>query len=202
VVQLIRDRRDQPVPRDAVWAVAVGTADPAQAAAVGDAAYAVGRLEDAATAFARACESTDAEIGARAGSNLGVVLGGLSRFDDEIAAYLHVITRYGDDPAPALREQTANALNDMGYVLGHLGRTADDVAAYQQVITRNGDDPAPALREQTANALNNMGVRLGDLGRSDDEIAAYQQVITRYGDDPAPALRDVVRRMVDGIGSQ
>ena len=40
---------------------------------------------------------------------MGVRLGVLGRSDDEIAAYQGVIARYGEDPAAALREQTANA---------------------------------------------------------------------------------------------
>jgi TolA-binding protein len=80
------------------------------------------------------------------------VLGELGRSADALAAYQQVIDRYGDDPAPALREQVAKALLNTGVELGVLGRPADAVAAYQQVINRYGDDPAPALREAVARA--------------------------------------------------
>jgi len=77
-----------------------------------------------------------------------------------------VITDYGDDPAPALREQVAKALCNTGIALRALGRPADALAAYQQVITDYGDDPAPALREPVARATAALQ-EAGDGGRSD-----------------------------------
>ena len=89
-----------------------------------------------------------------------------------------MITDYGDDPAPALRDRVAEALLHTGFELRVLGRSADAVAAYQQVVDRYGDDPAPALRHRLARALVNTGVALGMLGRSADAVAAYQQVVS------------------------
>jgi hypothetical protein len=59
-----------------------------------------------------------------------------------------VVARYGEDPAPALREQVATALVNKGVVLGQLGRSADAMAVCEEVVARYGEDPAPALREQ------------------------------------------------------
>jgi tetratricopeptide (TPR) repeat protein len=73
-------------------------------------------------------------------------LAALGRPADALAAFQQVIDRYGEDPAPALREQVAAALRRKGVALGELGRPADALAAYQQVIDRYGEDPAPALR--------------------------------------------------------
>ncbi len=146
VVRLIRSRPDAPDPVDVAWTAAVRTAGADQATGVALAAYRRDRLDDAVAAFRVAGESTDSETAAIAGNNLGVVLGELGRAADAVTAYQQVIDRYADDPAPALREQTANALYNMGVDLGVLDRSADAVAAYQQVIDRYADDPAPALR--------------------------------------------------------
>ena len=70
----------------------------------------------------------------------------------ELAAYQRVIDDYGQDPAPALREQVATALGNKGVRLGVLGRSDDELAAYQRVIDDYGQDPAPALREPSPGA--------------------------------------------------
>ena len=200
VVRLVRDQAGAVGSRDEMWSVAVDTASPAGAMAVAVAAYNSSRLETAAAACTRARESAGPVTAAIAGYNLGVVLGELGRSEDAVRAYQQVIDRYGDDPAPALREQTAKALYNMGVDLGVLGRSEDAVRAYQQVIDRYGDDPAPALREQTAKALAGVGYSLGVLGRSEDAVRAYQQVIDRYGDDPAPALREQTAKALYNMG--
>ena len=84
-------------------------------------------------------------------------MGVLGRSDDAVAAYDEVISRFGDDPAAALREQVATALDNKGTTLGQLGRSDDEVAAYDEVISRFGDDPAPALQKivQLVVALGN-----------------------------------------------
>ena len=47
---------------------------------------------------------------AKALYNKGVELGALGRSADEMATYREVLARYGDDPAPALREVVARAV--------------------------------------------------------------------------------------------
>jgi hypothetical protein len=59
--------------------------------------------------------------------NRGVALGGLGRGEDAVAAYEQVVSRYGDDPTPALRELVATALCSQGVGLGELGRSEDAV---------------------------------------------------------------------------
>jgi tetratricopeptide (TPR) repeat protein len=81
-----------------------------------------------------------------------VVLGNLGRFAEALAAYKQVIDRYGEDPAPALRERVAAALGNQGAMFGALGRFAEALAAYQQVIDRYGEDPAPVLRARVERA--------------------------------------------------
>jgi tetratricopeptide (TPR) repeat protein len=158
VIRLVRDKPGAEPPRDPAWVAAIETATTAtEAFAVGVAAYRHSRLKDAATAFTCARESSVDGVAAIAGYNLGVVLGELGPSAEAVAAYDEMVTRYGDHPTPALREQVATALYNKGIRLGALGRSAEAVAAYDEVVTRYGDHPTPALREQVAKALYNKG---------------------------------------------
>ena len=192
VIRLIRDKPGAEPPRDPAWVAAIETATVVEAFAVGVAAYSHSRLKDAATAFTRARESSVDEVAAIAGYNLGVVLGELGRSAEAVTAYEEVVARYGEDPAPALRERVAKALVNKGVVLGELGRSAEAVTAYEEVVARYGEDPTPALRELVARALVYKGGVLGELGRSAEAVTAYEEVVARYGEDPAPALRELV----------
>ena len=106
--------------------------------------------------------------------------------DEGLAAYAEVVSRFGGDPAPAVRERVATAMFNKGVRLGRLGRGEEAVAAYDEVVSKFGDDPAPALREPVANALSNKGIALGKLGLSDDELSVYDEVVFRFGDDHRP----------------
>jgi hypothetical protein len=50
--------------------------------------------------------------------NKGIVLGELDRSAEEIEVYDQVVTCFGDDPTPAVREQVARALVNKGITLG------------------------------------------------------------------------------------
>jgi hypothetical protein len=54
------------------------------------------------------------EQAARALVNLGMTLGQLGRSEEELAACRAVLERYGEDPAPALREIVAFAKAALG----------------------------------------------------------------------------------------
>jgi tetratricopeptide (TPR) repeat protein len=126
--------------------------------------------------------------------NRGVALGQLGRHDQAILAYDQLISLYGQDSAPALREQVARAMSNRCIALGQHGRHDQAIAACDQMISLYGQDSTPALREQVARAMSNRGVALGQLERHDQAIAAYDQVVTFYGQDSTPALREQVAR--------
>jgi hypothetical protein len=46
--------------------------------------------------------------------NKGATLGELDRSEEALAAYDEVVSRFGDDPAPALRELVAEAMVNNG----------------------------------------------------------------------------------------
>ena len=130
----------------------------------------------------------------------GIALGRLDRAQDAIVVFDEVVQRYGDDPAPGLREVVAGVLFGKGVRLSQLGRSQDATDVYDELVRRYGDDPASALREHVAKALANKGGMLGQLDRTQDAIAAYDDVVDRYGDDPAPALRELVAAALFGKG--
>jgi tetratricopeptide (TPR) repeat protein len=114
-----------PVPETA-WAAALRWVTEATALPVGYAAYAAGRLDDAATALRLAQGSPVPAAAAVAGFGLGVVLGQLGRAEEAVAVYTDLAARYGDDPA--VREQVAMALYNKGVRLGQLDRAEEEVA--------------------------------------------------------------------------
>ena len=93
--------------------------------------------------------------------------GELGRFAEALAAYQQVIDRYGEDPAPALRERVAAALGNQGAMFGNLGRFAEALAAFQQVIDRYGEDPTPKMRKRVERATTSSSDIRGRQRRSD-----------------------------------
>jgi hypothetical protein len=53
------------------------------------------------------------------------VFGELGRFAEELAAYQQVIDRYGEDPAPALRERVERATTSSSDIRGRRGDLTD-----------------------------------------------------------------------------
>ena len=154
VVRLVGTKPGAEPPLSVTWNAAIQTATDTEASSVAIAAYRSGLLEEAATAMNRARGSSIDQVAAVAGYNLGVILGELGRSEEAVAAYDQVLDRYGDDPAPALREQAAKALNNKGVTLGDLGRSEEAIAAYDQVLDRYGNDPALRdVTERTREAL-------------------------------------------------
>jgi tetratricopeptide (TPR) repeat protein len=109
VVRLVDTQPGARPPLSRTWDAAIQTATHAEASAVAIAAYQFGLLDEAATALDRARGSSTGQIATVAGYNLGVVLGELGRSEEAVAVYDQVLDRYGDDPAPALREVTERA---------------------------------------------------------------------------------------------
>jgi tetratricopeptide (TPR) repeat protein len=164
VVRLVRDKASGRPPPDAAWSAAIDGATDAQALAVATAAYDNDRFNDTMQALGAARQSSVDEVAAIAGYNLGVVLGALDRFEDELGVYEEVLARFGDATEPGLRAQVAKALFNKGVRLGALDRFEDELGVYEEVLARFGDATEPGLRAQVAKALFNKGVRLGGAG--------------------------------------
>jgi hypothetical protein len=72
-----------------------------------------------------------------------------------VGTYDEVVARFGEDRAPALREQVATALVNKGVTLGQLGRSEEAVGADDEVVARFGSDSN--LAEATAVAREYRG---------------------------------------------
>lgn len=79
---------------------------------------------------------------ARALFDKGATLGQLDRPEEEVATYDELLTRFGEDLAPELREPVAKALNNKADTLEQLDRREEAVAAHQEIARRFGNDPA------------------------------------------------------------
>ena len=111
--------------------------------AVGAAAYAQACLDRAADALFRARESSVDQVAAIAGFNLGVVLGALQRFEEEVKVYDEVVERFGDATEPALREQVATALFNKAVRLGTLEASRRRSRSMTRSLSASATRPSP-----------------------------------------------------------
>lgn len=199
VVRSVRDRPASGSPPGPVWEAAIETAHDAQATSVAHAAYLHRELERSMVALTRARRSSTGDVAAMAGYNLGVVLDDLDRVADAVLAYDEVLSRFGAQPEPALRDDIRVALLfNKGAALGKLGRSEEAVAAYDELLARYLEATDPELRAQAAKALVNKGFRLAHLGRREESIAIYDQVLERFGG--ADDMNEQVARALVGKG--
>ncbi len=124
----------------------------------------------------------------------GVILGQLARFEDELATYDDLLSRFGDSPEPALRNQVAKALFNKGVTLGQLNRPQEDIAVYDEIIRRFDESPEPALRQQVAMAMFSKGLSLGKHARYKEALEAFEELISRFEGSLEPVLRVLVAR--------
>ena len=121
--------------------------------------------------------------------SVALTLSRLDRDGDAVEAYDEIVRRFGEDPDPELRRQTARALFNKGVALGRLERPQEEIGVYDEIVRRFGEDPDPELRRQTAKALSNKGFELGRLERHGDAVEAYDDLVRHFGEDPDPELR-------------
>jgi hypothetical protein len=124
---------------DLVWQQALATAaaltgPPAERLSalwsIGGTAYNQHELEHSLTAMRALTGSGDTAVAV----NLGPLSGEMGQPDEAIAAYDQVIDTYREDPAPALREQVADALVGKAFeVMGRRDGPAAAISVYDQV---------------------------------------------------------------------
>jgi predicted TPR repeat methyltransferase len=91
--------------------------------------------------------------------NLGVVLFGLSRFDEAVASYGNAI---------AIKPEYPEAHNNLGFALYRLGRTDEAIACYEKALE---------LKPFYAEAFNHLGIALQAQDKLQEAIARYRQSI-------------------------
>ncbi len=87
----------------------------------------------------------------------GVTLGALGKSDEAITVYDALDQRFGNDTAPAVREQVVKGLVNKGVRLGALGKFDEAITVYDALDQRFGNDTAPGVREQVVRTFNGKG---------------------------------------------
>lgn len=118
----------------------------------------------------------------------------VNRNKEAIDVYDEVVSRYGNAPELALREQVSKALTNKGLALNQLKSHEEAIAVFDEAISRYGDAPEVSLREQVANALLYKCVALGQSGREEEAIRVSDEIVSGYGGAPETVFRDRVAR--------
>jgi tetratricopeptide (TPR) repeat protein len=126
--------------------------------------------------------------------NKGVTLGQQGDARGKLKTYDEVVSRFGQDSAPGVREAVAGALYNKGATLGQQGDVSAEIRTYDEVVKRFGQDSAPGVRGSVASALYNKGVTLGEQGDASGALKTYDEVVSRFGQDGAPVVREQVAK--------
>jgi tetratricopeptide (TPR) repeat protein len=119
-------------------------------------------------------------------NNLAVLLGGLGRREDALAAIEEAVTirrTLAQARPDAFLPDLAMSLNNQSNRLSDLGRREDALAAIEEAVTirRTLAQARPdAFLPDLAMSLNNQSNRLSDLGRREDALAAIEEAVTAY----------------------
>jgi tetratricopeptide (TPR) repeat protein len=154
---------------------------------------------------------------AKALNNKGITLYELDRgFDEQLAAFGEVISRYGDSPDPNNAPNLARAYFSKGYALETMGLPADAVEAYDEVIRRYSDSEDPLVASFVDAAQQQLyGMGSSDtvepllyelrsrsgywIGVSDDAIRSSAQTICSIAEASATAEAFVAEAFVERL---
>ncbi|MEY9935614.1 tetratricopeptide (TPR) repeat protein [Catenulispora sp. GP43] len=88
--------------------------------------------------------------------NYGCTLDEVGRDQEAIAAWGHLISRFGDDPRPSVLEFVAWAANNLGSALMNMKRRDEAAAQWNYVVTRFSGIDYPYLQEQVGTARKSL----------------------------------------------
>ena len=148
--------------------------------------YYSGDLENAAECwlnYSNNIDATDANI-ASALVNRGFTLGELKRSKEELETYDAVITRFGNDTEPGIREQVARALSNMSFSLLNLNEYDKAVTTIEEALRRYWKSDVNAFSGDIANAMVNRSAALLKLGRAPAALTGCDEILTRYKEAP------------------
>jgi tetratricopeptide (TPR) repeat protein len=86
----------------------------------------------------------------------GVALGMLGKPEEEIAIYDELLSRFGTDESPGVREQVAKGLLSKGITLGKMSKPEEATPIYDELFVRFGKDESPGVSEQVVMAHNSL----------------------------------------------
>ena len=105
---------------------------------------------------AETASNTAQERVAKALFNKGVDLAELHRYEEALAAYNDLITRFGNSQDTTIQEQVAMALNNKGGALYNLHRIGQARADWEELVYRFKDNPDVDIQKTVANARHNL----------------------------------------------
>jgi len=103
-----------------------------------------------------------------------------------------LLSRFGNNSDPALRQSIAWALFNKSGALGSLGRHEEVIVVSDDLIRRFGESDDAALRKGVALALLYKGQALDSLSRHDEAVVVFDTLIRRFGESHDAALRKQV----------
>ena len=129
---------------------------------------------------------------AKALVNKGDSLASLHRYEESLAIFNDLITRFGNSHNPKIQGIVVSALVNKGFDLRHLHRYEEALAVNNDLITRFGNSQNPKIQEAVAWALLNKGSDLGNLNRYEESSAVNNDLITRFGNSKNPIIQQAV----------
>ena len=147
----------------------------------GDLEDALKAMDDLLLGFETNNVATVQDLIARALVTKGIVLFGLDRYDEAIAAFERADERFGSTAAPALRGTLATGLFYRVACLEELGRPQDAIDACDALILRFESSSSPEVLSAVAAALGTRGTLLGEMGRAEEELDTYDELDRRFG---------------------
>jgi tetratricopeptide (TPR) repeat protein len=196
IVRVVTDAPEASPPADAAWQAATHDVTDERAISVGESAYKYRCLDIALQAYEAARTSSQANIAATAGHNVGVVLGELDRRRDQLAVYGDVLDHFSASPEPPVQKTVALVLYNRGVALHALGQTDAAIDTYDDLVARFSDLPTNAVLEAIAKALFN---KAGMLAETDPAAAieVYDDLLARLDIGDSDALDDALRKTLE-----
>ncbi len=96
----------------------------------------------------------------------GATLEMLGHYDESIAAYTEVDTRFGSETDPEVADLVAIAVIRKGQLLSRLRRREESTAVFDDVVSRYQAEEDPRFRIRVATALFHTGIDLAMLNRT------------------------------------
>ena len=133
----------------------------------------------------------------------GATLEVLGHYDESIAAYTEVDTRFGSETDPEVADLVAIALIRKGQLLSRLRRREESTAVFDDVVSRYQAERGPALSHPRRDRAVPYRHRSRDAEPpSRRRCATYNLVIDRYADDDGFELRVAVARSMLNKGAE
>lgn len=121
-----------------------------------------------------------------------VSLGKAGDADGAAATCDELISRFGNEPDPAIRQMVAQTLYNKGTMFRFAGRTSEAAQAFDEVLVRFGDGPETGVLVMAAMALYNKGVALRDDRQALAAVTAFDEMPERFGNLANATIRERV----------